>query len=92
MYVKNSNIYSPPSFILPSDNHTGTFRVTIMIVVIAIFIALCLLIVSEDFRHRCCQLMDFLGYTRCGWFMGFKPSALCAVKLQKEVKCYFKME
>lgn len=57
-----------------------------MIVVIVIIIALCLFIVSKEFRHRCCQLMDFPGYTRWGWFIGFKPAALCAEKFQKNVK------
>ena len=34
----------------------------------------------------------FPGYTRWGWFIGFKPGALCAEKLQKEVKCDFETE
>lgn len=84
MCVKNSNIYTLPNFIIPLDNHTGTFLVPIMIVVIVIIIVLCLFIVSKEFRHRCCQLIDFPGYTRWGWFIGFKPAALCAEKLQKK--------
>lgn len=70
----------------------GTFLVTITIMVIAIFIALCLFIVSKEFRHICCQLMVFPGYTRWGLFIGFKPGALCAEKLQEEVKCDFETE
>lgn len=61
---------------------------TIMVVAIAIIIALCLFTVSKEFRHRCCQLRYFPGYTRWGWIIGFKLGAL----LQKEVKCDFEIE
>lgn len=77
---------------MPLDNHMGTFLVTIMIAVIAIFIALCLFIVSKEIRHTCCQLMNFPGYTRWGWFIGFKLGALYAEKLEKEVRCDFETE
>lgn len=80
-------IYNLPSFIVPLDNHAGTFLVTTMVVVTAIIIVLCLFTVFKEFRHRCCQLMYFSGYTRWGWIIGFKLGALCAEKLQKEVKC-----
>lgn len=65
---------------------------TTMVVVTAVIIALCLFTVFKEFIHRCCQLMYFSGYTSWGWIIGFKLGALCAEKLQKEVKCDFEIE
>lgn len=52
-----------------------------------LYLLLCVYLLCLRSSYTPLSGVDFPGYTRWGWFIGFKTCSLCAEILQKELKC-----